>query len=101
VVQSELVVINHSSVKGSNGPMPLATRRGKRKFHIQIKLTANIIDPGDTLQAQIILAQRIDRHGGHAFLDGLLEDIRLRYLDEGRVDGRRFRQGSVGARRIL
>lgn len=101
MVQSELVVINHSSVKGSNGPMKLATRCGKRKSHIQIKLTANIIDPGDTLQAEILLAQRIDRHGGHAFLDGLLEDIRLRDLDEGRVDGRGFRQGRVGTRGIL
>lgn len=74
---------------------------GKRRFHIQIKLAANIIDPGDALQAQVYLAQRIDGHGGHAFLDGLLEDIRLRYLEEGRVDGRGFRQGRVGAGRIL
>lgn len=46
---------------------------------------AHVIDPGDALQAEALLAERIDANRGETLLDGLLEDERLGHLDEGRV----------------
>lgn len=63
--------------------------------HLQVEHTADIIDPGHALQAKGFFAQWIDTHRGNTLLNGLLKDVRLGYLDEGRVDGRRVGDGSI------
>lgn len=58
-----------------------------------MKNPAHIVNPSNTLKSQRFFAKRIYTHGRYTVLDSLLEDIRLGYLDEGRMDGRRVRDG--------
>lgn len=60
-----------------------------------MKNSAHIVNPSHTLKSQRFFAKRVYPHGCYTVLDGLLKDIRLGYLDEGWMDGRRVRDGRL------
>lgn len=95
--QSKLVIIHHSRVKRPNRSNTLATIFMIFAFgcNIQMKHSAHIINPGYTLETQRFLTERVHPHSRYTVLDGLLEDIRLGYLDKRRMNGRGVWNGGL------
>lgn len=92
VNQAELVVVHHGGVERTNRARESAGCESRFLRHIQMKHSAHTVEPCHALQSEGFLAQRVHSHHRNAVLDGLLEDVWLCDLDEGRVDGRRRRK---------
>lgn len=87
------MIVNHGGVESPDGTGCVSAGVNNNLYlDLQIQDPTNVVDPGDTLEAQGLLAQGIHAHGGNTLLDGLLEDVRFGQLDEGRVDGGWVRQ---------
>lgn len=73
--------------------------RNKPIKHLQTQSLPHVVNPSNTLDTRIILPRRIHPNRSKALLDGMLEDIRLGHLNEGRMWFGGFRWNEIRFRR--
>lgn len=118
--QAELVIVNSGSIERANRSEQVSThtslsdscgfdarRLRPGQCYSQLQRFPDAVQPSHALQSERILLHLIESSAGQAFLNLVLEDVRSRNLDEGRMgpdvacccpDGTGTRHGDYGAK---